>query len=204
VKASTKRLLAHLHNKLVLDWRRKAATMASVRTEIGDVLDASRPADAYPPELFDAKVQAVSTTSRQPTATTRQAFTRDSPRLSQTQARWPHHPTWPFIAEVVVECIRVDAEFASLLAAQLGVVGGTALRTIPELIDNDEDCAVEFKSTARWDVRENQPSKAMEDAVVKTVAGFLNTDGRTLLRGRPGSVSAPIARWSVSTSTTRG
>ncbi len=59
VKASSKRLLAHLHDKLVLDWRRKAATMASVRTEIRDVPDADLPADAYPPELFDAKVQAV-------------------------------------------------------------------------------------------------------------------------------------------------
>jgi type I restriction enzyme, R subunit len=40
VKARAKRLLAHLHDKLVLDWRRKAATVASVRTEIRDVLDA--------------------------------------------------------------------------------------------------------------------------------------------------------------------
>ncbi len=45
------------------------------------------------------------------------------------------------------------------------------------------DFAVEFKSTARWDVVENKPNKAMEDAIVKTVAGFLNTDGGTLLIG---------------------
>ena len=37
VKASAKRLLAHLHDKLVLDWRRKAATTAEVRTTILDV-----------------------------------------------------------------------------------------------------------------------------------------------------------------------
>jgi type I restriction enzyme R subunit len=43
--------------------------------------------------------------------------------------------------------------------------------------------AVELKSTARWDLREGQPSKSMEDAVVKTVAGFLNADGGTLLIG---------------------
>ena len=59
VKASAKRLLAHLHDKLVLDWRRKAATTADVRTSIRDVLDSDLPADPYPPELFDAKVQAV-------------------------------------------------------------------------------------------------------------------------------------------------
>ena len=59
VKASAKRLLAHLHDKLVLDWRRKAATTADVRATIRDVLDADLPADPYPPEVFDAKVQAV-------------------------------------------------------------------------------------------------------------------------------------------------
>ena len=57
------------------------------------------------------------------------------------------------------------------------------MRTVAELIDNDEDFAVEFKSTARWDVREARPNKAIEDAIVKTAAGFLNTDGGTLLIG---------------------
>ena len=71
----------------------------------------------------------------------------------------------------------------SLVAEQLGLAGGAALRTVDELIENDEDFAVEFKSTARWDLREGKPNKAMEDAVVKTVAGFLNTDGGTLLIG---------------------
>jgi type I restriction enzyme R subunit len=83
----------------------------------------------------------------------------------------------------VIERIRVDAEFASRVAQQLGVVGGMALRTVAEIIENDEDFAVEFKSTARWDLRESKPNKAMEDEVVKTVAGFLNTDGGTLLIG---------------------
>ncbi|MGI8682345.1 MAG: AlbA family DNA-binding domain-containing protein [Mycobacteriales bacterium] len=92
-------------------------------------------------------------------------------------------PDLAAIASEVVERIRVDAEFASLVAEQLGFVGGAALRTVAEVIDNDEDFAVEFKSTARWDLKEDRPNKAMEDAVVKTVAGFLNTDGGTLLVG---------------------
>ena len=97
-----------------------------------------------------------------------------------------------------MERIRVDAEFASLVAEQLGLAGGAALRTVDEIIDNDEDFAVEFKSTARWDLREDKPNKAMEDAVVKTVAGFLNTDGGTLLIG-----VGPDRRSSASTTTTR-
>jgi type I restriction enzyme R subunit len=183
VKASAKRLLAHMHDKLVLDWRRKVATMASVRTEIRDVLDADLPADPYPPELFDAKVQAVF----DHVVT---AYGDDETSVYESVAPPTSGPAavvaptdLAAIAEDVVERIRVDAEFASLVAAQLGIAGGTALRTVPELVDNDEDFAVEFKSTARWDLRENQPSKAMEDAVVKTVAGFLNTDGGTLLIG---------------------
>ena len=59
VKASAKRLLSHLHDKLVLDWRRRAATAADVRVTILDVLDEDLPDDPYPPEVFDAKVQAV-------------------------------------------------------------------------------------------------------------------------------------------------
>lgn len=59
VKAGGKRLLEHLHDKLVLDWRRKAAASAGVKTAIKDVLDADLPVDPYPPELFDAKVAAI-------------------------------------------------------------------------------------------------------------------------------------------------
>ena len=63
------------------------------------------------------------------------------------------------------------------------MASGDAFRTVAELIDNDEDYGVEFKSSARWDIREAQPSKLIEDAVVKTVAAFLNTDGGTLRLG---------------------
>jgi len=87
------------------------------------------------------------------------------------------------MTEEVVERLKVDADFVSMVAVKLGLIGKPQLRTVDELIANDEDYAVEFKSTARWDVREGQPSKAMEDSVVKTVAAFLNTDGGTLLIG---------------------
>ena len=52
-----------------------------------------------------------------------------------------------------------------------------------ELIAGDETYEVEFKSTARWNLRESRKDKRMEDAVVKTIAGFLNTDGGTLFIG---------------------
>ncbi len=59
MRALAKRLLEHVHDRLVLDWRRKAETTADVRVAIRDLLDASLPADPYPPELFDEKVSAV-------------------------------------------------------------------------------------------------------------------------------------------------
>lgn len=185
VKLSAKELLAHLHEKLVLDWRKKAATVASVRTEIRNVLDARLPADPYPPEVFDTKVQAIfdhvlTAYSDDQTSVYEGPL---SPRAGVEAAVVAAPLDVATIADQVVDRIREDAEFAALVAAQLGLPGGAALRTLDELIDNDEDVVVEFKSTARWDLKANEPNKAMEDAVVKTVAGFLNTDGGTLLIG---------------------
>ena len=187
VKLSAKRLLAHLHDKLVLDWRRKAATTAEVRTTILDVLDADLPADPYPPELFNAKVQAVFdhvvSAYGDDGSSVYRADESSATAAAGTGVAVLTPPDLDTITEGVVERIRVDAEFASKVAEQLGVAGGAALRTLPQIIENDEDFAVEFKSTARWDLVEGRPNKAMEDAVVKTVAGFLNTDGGTLLIG---------------------
>ncbi len=186
VKTSAKGLLAHLHDKLVLDWRRKAATTAAVRMTIADVLDADLPADPYPPVLFDAKVQKVF--DHIVSAYGDDGSSVYTPADAATAAgRAPVAVLAPTdintIADDIVERIRADAELASRVAEQLGLPGGAALRTVAEIIDNDEDFAVEFKSTARWDLRENKPNKAIEDAIVKTVAGFLNTDGGTLLIG---------------------
>jgi type I restriction enzyme R subunit len=59
VKTSAKRLLESIRDKLVLDWRRKAETVADVRQTIKELLDADLPENPYPPELFDDKVAAI-------------------------------------------------------------------------------------------------------------------------------------------------
>jgi type I restriction enzyme R subunit len=82
----------------------------------------------------------------------------------------------------VIDLIRTNEELAARVAEELRR-RDAQLRTLEQLIADDEDFSVEFKSTARWDVRESKKNKAMEDAVVKTVAAFLNTDGGTLLIG---------------------
>lgn len=51
------------------------------------------------------------------------------------------------------------------------------------LIAAGEGGTVEYKSSARWDIKENKHNPVMEDVIVKTVAGFLNGHGGTLLIG---------------------
>jgi len=52
-----------------------------------------------------------------------------------------------------------------------------------ELIAGGEGHELEFKSTARWNVHSQQKDPKLELVIGKTVAGFLNADGGTLLIG---------------------
>ncbi len=46
-----------------------------------------------------------------------------------------------------------------------------------------ESVGLEFKSSARWDFKENRINKVLEQEIPKACAAFLNTDGGTLLIG---------------------
>jgi predicted HTH transcriptional regulator len=61
--------------------------------------------------------------------------------------------------------------------------GSRATINAAALIAEGEGSAVEFKQTARLNIRTGVPDKAMEAVIVKTVAGFLNAHGGTLLIG---------------------
>ena len=54
---------------------------------------------------------------------------------------------------------------------------------IHELIKAGESERLEFKSTVRWNLRENRAGKEIEIAWLKGVVGFLNTEGGVLLIG---------------------
>jgi type I restriction enzyme R subunit len=187
VRASAKRLLEHLHERLVLDWRRKAETTAKVRVTIRDVLDRDLPEDPYPPELFDSKVQAIFdhlvSAYGDDGATVYDAQGEEPPPGQGVVPASISEVELGSLTDDVIERIRNDARFAAIVAGMYGLPGAAVLRTVEELIDNDEDAAVEFKSTARWDLRESKKSKEVEDSVVKSVAAFLNSDGGTLLIG---------------------
>ncbi len=55
--------------------------------------------------------------------------------------------------------------------------------TLLALIAKGEGDSVEFKSTLRWNLHADRSDKSIENACLKTVAGYLNTDGGTLLVG---------------------
>ena len=54
---------------------------------------------------------------------------------------------------------------------------------LTELISGGESESVEFKSTLRVNLHTGQRDKRMENVVLKTLAGFLNTNGGTLIIG---------------------
>ncbi len=59
-----------------------------------------------------------------------------------------------------------------------------AHRQAEELIKRGESKTLEFKSTLRWNLKEDrQDDKAVTHAVLKTIAAFLNTEGGDLLVG---------------------
>ena len=56
-------------------------------------------------------------------------------------------------------------------------------RDLNQLLSNGESEDVEFKSSLRWDRRLDKVNKQLEHAVLKTIAGFMNSNGGTLLIG---------------------
>lgn len=54
---------------------------------------------------------------------------------------------------------------------------------VRELLEQGESATLEFKSTARWDLREQKKNPTMEAQILHAVAGFLNAKGGTLLIG---------------------
>lgn len=56
-------------------------------------------------------------------------------------------------------------------------------RSLQSLLKDGEGLFVEFKQTLRYDLRKKTVSKDVERAILKTIAGFMNADGGTLVIG---------------------
>lgn len=55
--------------------------------------------------------------------------------------------------------------------------------TLEDFLSLEESQTLEFKSSARWNVRAGIPDKKMEHVIVKAICGLLNAEGGTLLIG---------------------
>lgn len=78
---------------------------------------------------------------------------------------------------------RKHADIILRLKGQDNTVSDIPVPHLKEILDDGEHDGLEFKSTLRWDIRENRVNKALEKAVLKTVAAFLNSDGGNLVIG---------------------
>jgi len=57
------------------------------------------------------------------------------------------------------------------------------IRDLPLVIASGESERVEFKASVRWDYSAQRVNRALETAVMKTIAGFLNAEGGSLILG---------------------
>lgn len=57
------------------------------------------------------------------------------------------------------------------------------VRTVADYIAEGESETVEFKQSMRWDYRQGAVNKALEKVIAKTLAGFMNAKGGTLVVG---------------------
>jgi ATP-dependent Lon protease len=92
------------------------------------------------------------------------------------------HEYW---VEVPEQPEDVGAELDSEAAASIASSGGTAVQraTTSDLIAAGESKTVEFKQTARVNVHTGARDPVMEQMVIRSVAGFMNAEGGTLLIG---------------------
>jgi type I restriction enzyme R subunit len=55
--------------------------------------------------------------------------------------------------------------------------------SVKDLIKEGENQNLEFKSSLRWDVKNNVENKDLENVIIKTVTGFMNSEGGQLIIG---------------------
>jgi hypothetical protein len=56
-------------------------------------------------------------------------------------------------------------------------------KDVKTLISQGESSSLEFKSSFRWDIKQSKVNRALEFVILKTIAGFMNINGGTLLIG---------------------
>jgi hypothetical protein len=138
----------------------------------------SKPPDVYLPDIVK---------TRGPEALTAQGIPLD-PEL------WRLENFGSFLEYRRAELARMVNEFLDGIIER----GSQGASDLADLVSEGEGPALEFKETARLNVRTGAPDKALEAVIAKTVAGFLNSHGGTLVigisdSGRPVGLDADLA-----------
>jgi hypothetical protein len=105
-------------------------------------------------------------------------------RLHALPANWEHLEYREFLEKRRELMAQVIAEgYATLAAGASAEEGAMAEFDLSKLVVDGESEAVEFKSTLRTNLHTGNRDPRMELAALKTLAGFLNTNGGTLIIG---------------------
>jgi hypothetical protein len=67
--------------------------------------------------------------------------------------------------------------------AQIKQLSDELQKDLRALISHGESAHLELKSSFKWDIKESKPNKALEDVILKTLAGFMNGEGGSLIIG---------------------
>lgn len=98
-----------------------------------------------------------------------------------------HYPVKvPFYAGVGAFLGLLAAFFFNSLyksTAQIKQLSDELQKDLLALISHGESATAEFKSTFKWDIKESKPNKALEEVILKTLAGFMNGEGGSLIIG---------------------
>lgn len=87
-----------------------------------------------------------------------------------------------FSLELVIVIIYVILQFIIFISMVFYKFSKNK-KPILSLIKEEESSTLEFKSSVRWDYRQNQLNKDLEHSILKTIAAFSNTEGGILLIG---------------------
>lgn len=185
VKAAAKHLLEHVTEKLVLDWRKRQHTRAAVQVAVGKLLDEELP-EVYGPDLYDDKVTRVY--EHIYASYFDNGGSVYSSAVEEGSAAVPVATMPSTTAEVdddlIVQIRKDPAMFTKMMEEVFGLHETWTMPT--DQLLTEETRHVEFKQSARWSLTSNDPKihkTLAEEIVAKTVAGFLNGHGGTLLIG---------------------
>jgi hypothetical protein len=96
---------------------------------------------------------------------------------------WEHLDYRDFLEKRRELMAQIIAEGYQTLTAELGPEATAEELDLGQIVINGESEAVEFKSTLRTNLHTGNKDPRMELAILKTLAGFINTNGGTLIIG---------------------